>query len=379
MNEERSCLSVSQDIIHYNSNGRKMPTSTYNKNPVLRKRHHHNVKPKWALRNYWKSLEIDTACANDICSHFTSSDGYYKTIIPPNIVQGCFVQSATDNSDDQIDTLTRKASVNIMSTSYFQSGTMLPTERLVLSQPPKQPRNKARSLNITEIKLRELKANIKLARPPFIKKVTKDILTYSLTDREQVNDLNMAWVFLRNTPTKLLQVNVNQLVPGWSGFHATVTSKLSVPTQIGYAPFIPYSVKDANTMFTCTGSLNDSFKIHLRQENPVVTFDEDLYATAKQNQWTVSPEFDDMVLRLGGFHKAKIRTFLTSLAREWKSEVLKICGLSLEYMEVISQGRLLMELIIIELETHMRLLLLKFNFTKVSVFGLKIRLIWTNG
>ena len=133
----------------------------------------------------------------------------------------------------------------------------------------------------------------------------------------------------------LLQVNANQLVPGWSGFYATVTSKLSVPTQIGYAAFIPYSVKNTNTMFTCLRSSNDSFKIHLRQENPVVTFDEALYATAKQIQWTVSPEFDDMILRLGGFHKAK--HFLGSLAREWKSQVLKICELSLEYMAVISQ------------------------------------------
>ena len=68
---------------------------------------------------------------------------------------------------------------------------------------------------------------------------------------------------------------------------------------------IPYSVKDANTVFTCLIYLNDSFKIHLRQESPVVTFDEDLYAAAKQIQCTVSPEFEDMVLRLGGLHKTK--------------------------------------------------------------------------
>ena len=62
-----------------------------------------------------------------------------------------------------------------MSISYFQSGTILPTERLALSRSKKQHKNKARSLDITEIKLHELKANIKLARPPFIKKVTNPI------------------------------------------------------------------------------------------------------------------------------------------------------------------------------------------------------------
>ena len=64
-------------------------------------------------------------------------------------------------------------------------------------------------------------------------------------------------------------------------------------------------MKDPNTVYTCLRSLNESFKIHLRQTNPVVTSHEDLYATAKQIQWAVSPEFDDMVIRLGGFHMAK--------------------------------------------------------------------------
>ena len=192
-----------------------------------------------------------------------------------------------------------------MSISYFQSGAMTPLDGMNFSRPRQQHRPKGRSLNISEVKLHELKTNIKSARPPFINKVTNDILRYTVTDRQHVTGLDMAWVFIRNTPMKLLHVDVEQLVPGWSGFHSTVTSKLSVPTQIGYATFIPYSVKDPNTVYTCLRSLNESFKIHLRQTNPVVTFDEDLYATAKQIQWAVSPESDNMVIRLGGFHMAK--------------------------------------------------------------------------
>ena len=124
------------------------------------------------------------------------------------------MQSAADNSDYQIETLTGKASVNIMSISYFQSGAMTPLDGMNFSRPRQQHRPKARSLNISEVKLHELKTNIKSARPPFINKVTNDILRYTVTDRQHVTGLNMAWVFIRNTSMKLLHVDAEQLVPG---------------------------------------------------------------------------------------------------------------------------------------------------------------------
>ena len=55
-------------------------------------------------------------------------------------------------------------------------------------------------------------------------------------------------------------------VPGWSDFHAVVRSKVSSLTEIGYASFIPYSVKDPYTVFTCLKSLQNSFTAHLQQK-----------------------------------------------------------------------------------------------------------------
>ncbi len=43
----------------------------------------------------------------------------------------------------------------------------------------------------------------------------------------------------------------------------------------------------------------------LHQENVVVTFDEGIYCEAKRIQWAVSPELDNVIVRLGGFHRAK--------------------------------------------------------------------------
>ena len=39
--------------------------------------------------------------------------------------------------------------------------------------------------------------------------------------------------------------------------------------------------------------------------NPVLTVDESIYEIAKRIQFQLSPQFDHMVIRLGGFHRAK--------------------------------------------------------------------------
>ena len=98
---------------------------------------------------------------------------------------------------------------------------------------------------------------------------------------------------------------INQVVPGWSGFHAIVTPHSSKPTRIGFPPMIPNPVKDPNTVYTCLKSLDKTFQESLHQNNVVVTFDEAIYSDAKRIQWAVSPELDNIVIRLGGFHRAK--------------------------------------------------------------------------
>ena len=43
---------------------------------------------------------------------------------------------------------------------------------------------------------------------------------------------------------------------------------------------------------------------HLGQHHPVITLDEKIDAPAKEIQWTNYYELKDMVIRLGGFHRA---------------------------------------------------------------------------
>ena len=46
-------------------------------------------------------------------------------------------------------------------------------------------------------------------------------------------------------------------------------------------------------------------KTFLRQKNAVVTFDEGIYCEAKRIQWAISPELDNVIVQLRGFHRAK--------------------------------------------------------------------------
>ena len=65
------------------------------------------------------------------------------------------------------------------------------------------------------------------------------------------------------------------------------------------------SKKEKDTVYTCLKCLDKSFTKDLGQRNPVITFYEDLYAKAKQIQLAVLPELDHIIIRLGGFHRAK--------------------------------------------------------------------------
>jgi len=112
--------------------------------------------------------------------------------------------------------------------------------------------------------------------------------------------LIQAWVFTRNTPTKLITVEIGQTqpkqnVPGWTGFHAIVTVSNSKPTRIGFPPMIPAPVKDPNTVYTFLKSLDKTFRESLRQQNAVVTFDEGIYCEAKSIQCAISPELDNVI------------------------------------------------------------------------------------
>ena len=60
---------------------------------------------------------------------------------------------------------------------------------------------------------------------------------------------------------------------------------------------------------------------HLGQHHLVITLDEKIYAPAKEIQWTNYYELKDMVIRLGGFHRAK--NFMGIIGKRMKESSLE--------------------------------------------------------
>ena len=59
---------------------------------------------------------------------------------------------------------------------------------------------------------------------------------------------------------------------------------------------------------------------HLGQHHPVI-LDEKIYAPAKEIQWKSYYELKDMVIRLGGFHRAK--NFMGVIGKQMKESSLE--------------------------------------------------------
>lgn len=246
--------------------------------------------------------------AEDGLSSFNDGDGYYQAVLPSNIEAGTFAQSAADNVDYMQDTVDGKGSVHVMSMAFYQGG--FPLKPKELTREVSASKTRRRALQSAETKFYELPFVSKTPAPSIVKKAKKEFFEKCRLEREKIQGLNRVWIFTRNTPTRLLEVQIeqgqsHQRIPGWTGFHAIVSVHHSQPSRIGFPPMIPAPVSQLNTVYTCLKGLEKTFRESLQQENCVVTFDEGIYCDAKRIQWAVSPELDNVIIRMGGFHRAK--------------------------------------------------------------------------
>ena len=72
---------------------------------------------------------------------------------------------------------------------------------------------------------------------------------------------------------------------------------------IGYCPMLPANSVEYSTIYMVMTILQKQME-SLSQENSVITFDENIYAKAKEIQWRRPDEFKKLIIRMGGFHIA---------------------------------------------------------------------------
>ena len=80
--------------------------------------------------------------------------------------------------------------------------------------------------------------------------------------------------------------------------------QLSFPTVIGNCRTVPAPPTDQHVIYTVLLNIKKMLN-NIGQYPAIITGDEAVYALAKQVQWKDMQNLDDILLRLGGFHRAK--------------------------------------------------------------------------
>jgi len=94
----------------------------------------------------------------------------------------------------------------------------------------------------------------------------------------------------------------NDLLPGWTGFNASLQSSNIPPvSKIGYLPVIDASPTDLSTVYTILlRSIDMADRLGL--ESITVVFDQAIYAKAQQIRWQNYDLQQRLVVRFGEFH-----------------------------------------------------------------------------
>lgn len=235
-----------------------------------------------------------------------------EVIQPPNILPGRigFIQAAADNDDFLEHTRDGKQTTHgTTMVLYQQQGFINQT----YAHPVAKTRN--RSLNPAEYQQLLGLRNISHSKKPnpmhiresrAVRELNQDLLALTPL-RDDACALDSAWILARMAPAKLFELDIKpsyQHCPSWSSFNArnnipdSPATRLSV---VGYCPMLNFPSTDPSTIYTVMTNLKKMME-NLSQTHSVITFDLALYRIAKEIQWNRPLEFQQTIIRMGGFH-----------------------------------------------------------------------------
>ena len=106
----------------------------------------------------------------------------------------------------------------------------------------------------------------------------------------------------------------SQIIPFWTGFNSFLSKPKNSYTAVAYPPVIDAKPNDMATIYTAMKRCEDMCS-QLGQEFSIQTMDQQLYAIAQQVKWSASEEFDNHVIRLGGFHS--LCCYIAAIGKLW--------------------------------------------------------------
>ena len=227
-------------------------------------------------------------------------------IIPSNISRGVFVQFAADNNDLNEETLDGKQTTHATTIVAYQRQQFGP------NAPQKvfaDHSSKRRSLELPLPTQTIYECGVHGRRPTlkaFLGKVQEQDFRFPDDLQPSVETKDLVWFLLRLHQRVLLSCELNedqQTTPSWSAFNAMISTLCMPCTNIGYCPMIAGSPTEYSTVYTILKTVQAMTK-SLDQRHSVVTFDLAIYTKAKEIQWRHPEEFENLIVRMGGFHIA---------------------------------------------------------------------------
>ena len=318
--DERRVLMLAQDVVHCATHARtNMP-----KHVALGIAVRHMTRSKQLITMLSRMGHCDSyddveATDTSLAQEILAKSDIFGTVLPSNISPGVFVQVAADNNDMTEETLDGKRTTHATTVVLYQRGHFGPVpEPRVYSDQTKRKRT-LESTGMCQ-SIREYSAYGKRpAVTSFSGKIQAEWFKCSESLHSAACKMDLAWALIRMTPMKLFEVELfateKQKVPSWSGFNAVVHSCVPVRTNIGYCPMIDGSPTEFSTVYTVMKNVQ-SMMASLGQNDSVITFDLAIYVKAKEIQWRLQEEFEDMVIRIGGFHIAT--NYLAVLGKKYQ-------------------------------------------------------------
>ena len=305
----RQILSIGQDMMYHASSGQcKTP-----KHIGLGISLHQMTQSKEVVSlinkqghciSYDEVLKIDTCWAEE---QLKSGIGLTSNMIP-----GKLIRAAGDNFNRAVESLdgTHHDVVNMV--LYQEHGLDDTVNGGHFGTLPEERNRKSKTLKDGQGFISLLQCPNLGGKQPnprhLIGKVKTEWFLTCTEQHSQMRALDQELVLLRNAPSKFFLADItqetSQAIPGWTVFHAVVTSKVDIAkTNIGYCPMIPATATDFNTVYTMMRYFQDAFSA-LGQDWTFVVYDEAIYCKAQMIKWRNPDEFARDYFQMGGMHRA---------------------------------------------------------------------------
>ena len=186
-------------------------------------------------------------------------------VLPPNMNRGTFTHTTADNWNRATDAVTGWH-LDIVNLIFFQSRNRTlgrgfdDQEKHVR---PSLSKDRKRSLTCEQLTTQILNYHNLQGNnidPMHLKnRLSLEWYFQEPQSHTVMRAIDRAWIFLRICPKKIFEIQVTdeipgdapqQDVPGWTAFHAIISNRPSVPTNISYFQAIASSSSDFNTVYT---------------------------------------------------------------------------------------------------------------------------------